>query len=87
MYLVRISLDRSVCDDVRKEVELRKWFTEPVVYGYILCFTLSQSLAIPALFEKKEKKTGLWKYLLIQSSQMLLWSILLVGQVLIGMVS
>jgi len=28
---IRISLDGSVYDDVRKEVELRRWFTEPAV--------------------------------------------------------
>ncbi len=27
------SLNGSVYDDVRKEVELRKWPTEPAVYG------------------------------------------------------
>ena len=34
------SLDGSVYDDVRKEVELRKWPTEPAVYGTfsVLCF-------------------------------------------------
>jgi hypothetical protein len=56
---MRISLDGSVYDDVRKELELRKWFTEPVVqyrgYGYILCVVLHPFLTLSQflLFSKK----------------------------------
>ncbi len=91
---MRNSLDGSFKDDVRKEalvhaVELRKWFTEPVVLNpytvHFLCCAspFSHSPAIPALFDE----TGLWKCLLKQSNQMMSLSSLSVGQVLMGMLS